>query len=222
MVLATVPPAGTEVDPGTLVDMKTGEEVVNDRTGDTASPATIFEDNFSNPSRGLSGLLIVHSRLQGDGLRVYEARDYTSSIVFGKACASRDVIVEVDAKAIRGKPEDTSMGVVCRAGTWDSEYYLGIRPDGYAMITKMLSDSQTVTLIAGYHRGAIGRSGPTVHVRGECIGDKLALYVNGQKVEEATDSELGYYGWVGLFVGNEAEAPPRADVSFDDFVVRLP
>jgi hypothetical protein len=58
----------------------------------------------------------------------------------------------------------------------------------------------------------------TNRIRGDCVGDKLTLYVNDQKLAEATDNELAS-GEVGLSVGPNGS---RTDVLFDNFSVSKP
>jgi hypothetical protein len=55
------------------------------------------------------------------------------------------------------------------------------------------------------------------HIRGECVGNTLTLYVNGQVVLEAKDAEYGS-GRVGLFVRDFGFAP-GTNGSFDNIVV---
>ena len=44
-------------------------------------------------------------------------------------------------------------------------------------------------------------SGTLISIRGDCVGDKLTLYVDGQKALEAEDSEFES-GKIGLIVHN--------------------
>jgi hypothetical protein len=48
---------------------------------------------------------------------------------------------------------------------------------------------------------AVRLRGTLIPIRGDCVGDKLTLYVDGQKALEAEDSELET-GKIGLFVHN--------------------
>ena len=43
--------------------------------------------------------------------------------------------------------------------------------------------------------------GTLISIRGDCVGDKLTLYVDGQKALEAEDSEFET-GKIGLIVHN--------------------
>jgi hypothetical protein len=48
---------------------------------------------------------------------------------------------------------------------------------------------------------AVRLSGTLIYIRGDCVGDKLTLYVDGQKALEAEDSEFES-GKIGLIVHN--------------------
>ena len=57
------------------------------------------------------------------------------------------------------------------------------------------------------------------HVRADCIGNSLTLYVNGKKAASATDSTLTG-GDVGLIAGTYST--PGTDILFDNFMVYKP
>jgi hypothetical protein len=57
-------------------------------------------------------------------------------------------------------------------------------------------------------------------LRAECVGTRLALYVNGQLVVEANDSDIPA-GDVGLLAGTFENAD-YLDILFDNFIVRSP
>ena len=57
------------------------------------------------------------------------------------------------------------------------------------------------------------------HVRADCVGTQLTLYVNGTQVATANDSTL-YSGDVGLLAGTFDI--PDVNIMFDNFVVSTP
>jgi hypothetical protein len=138
--------------------------------------------------------------------------------------AQADVVIEVDARTVFGSLRN-DYGVMCRyaGGTF---YYFAISADGYAAI--MLVDAnadagQTFTVLApesqmmapseAIHTGY----GTTNHIRAECLGDRLALEVNGEPVLSVTDDSLTAPGDVGLVAGTFERGGVR--VNFDDFSV---
>ena len=133
-----------------------------------------------------------------------------------------DVSVEVDATKVDGELDD-DFGVLCRYSGEPSApnyYFFYISSDGYAVIGKndqggstYLSSDQmqpTDAIIQGY---------ATNHLRADCIGSTLTLYVNDQMVAVATDSSLAS-GDVGL-VGGTFDIP-SSTFEFDNFVVYQP
>jgi hypothetical protein len=59
----------------------------------------------------------------------------------------------------------------------------------------------------------------TNHIRADCVGDTLTLYVNGEKLAEAKDSDFTS-GDVGLMAGTFDQV--GVDIRFDNFVVSRP
>ena len=57
-------------------------------------------------------------------------------------------------------------------------------------------------------------------MRAECIGSRIALYVNGELVVEVIDSDISH-GDAGLLAGTFENAP-EVEVLFDDFTVTQP
>jgi len=126
-----------------------------------------------------------------------------------------DAKVEVDATRIgddASKP--ASWGVVCRASIAKGDVYLfALLNDGRPFIAK--SDNNEVNILAvGTPAEAIHMDKSPNRIRGDCVGNKLTLYINGQKLLEVEDAEFAS-GGVGLAVEN-------ADISFDNFSVRKP
>ncbi len=111
-----------------------------------------------------------------------------------------DVRIEVDATKIGG-PDDNDFGVICRYQDIDNFYFFMISSDGYAAIGKFegsnneLISSDNMQKVDGITPGAA-----TNHIRADCIGSELKLYVNGNLVATATDSSFTS-GDVGLMAG---------------------
>jgi len=130
-----------------------------------------------------------------------------------------DYRVEVDAQRIGG-PDMNFFGVLCRVIFRGSRvvrgYALFIGSDGRYLIT---SESDTSnyknTLVEGLDPSAIDGNGVN-HLRADCVGTKLALYVNGKKVAEAEDTSSPN-GLPGIAV--RSIDTPGVDVVFKNFVV---
>ncbi len=95
---------------------------------------------------------------------------------------------------------------------------MGVRSDGsyYIALMKLGSLSR---LALGDPSSAVRADTSTNHIRADCKGSTLTLYVNNQKLLEANDTSFNS-GHVGLFQNNNAAAGPAVEVLFDNFVVR--
>jgi hypothetical protein len=67
---------------------------------------------------------------------------------------------------------------------------------------------------------AVNQGAATNHIRADCIGDTLTLYVNGTQVYLVTDSTFGSGGYAGLLA--RANGTSGVDILFSNFVVSKP
>jgi hypothetical protein len=89
-----------------------------------------------------------------------------------------NVSIEVDTTK-NGGPDDNDFGVICRYLNADQFYYAIISSDGYYGITKVTSASSD--LIGNTDllpSDTINQGFASNHIRFDCIGDVLTLYVN--------------------------------------------
>lgn len=129
-----------------------------------------------------------------------------------------DVIVEVEAALLEG-PQDGYYGVVCRHQGEDDYYSLVISPDGSYGIAKM-EDGEYEFLAEGHDQSGIIKGGDAPNrVRGECIGETLTLYANGQKLLAVDDDDL-LSGDVGLLAGTRLSG--GIEVLFTYFAILEP
>jgi len=185
----------------------------------------LFQDNFSSTSSGWD-------QASGDNGSTDYAngayRIYVSSTQYdawanpGKSFDA-DVSVEVDVTKTAG-PENNDMGVICRYNTVNGNfnfYYFIISSDGFAMIAKMVdSSSSFLAEKATDPNPAIKMGNATNHLRADCVGNQLTLYVNGTQVMSVTDSELTGGSDAGLIAGTFDTA--GTDALFDNFAVAKP
>jgi hypothetical protein len=186
------------------------------------SGTLLFQDDFANPASGWDRLQAV------EGIMDYDAGGYR---ILVNALQTNfwatphklytDVRVEVDAGKLGG-PEENRVGLICRR--WDSNYYFFlITHDGYYGIGQFLNGQATL----------IGRSemafSPAIHtgvninhLRADCVGNTLTLFVNGQQIEQVGAADDGSFaqGEVGLLAGTFGQ--PGVDMFFDNFVVIQP
>lgn len=180
----------------------------------------LFQDGFDNPPSGWGtwsrgGATVDY---HGGGLRILvsEAQsDYWS--VAGQKFS--DASITVEAIKMDG-PDDNDFGIICRYQDKENFYMLVISSDGYYGIAKMKGGQHS--LIGAdqlQYSDVIARGQAVNRLRADCVGSKLALYANGQKLADAEDVDFPS-GDVGLIAG--AYDTQGVDILFDNFVVMKP
>lgn len=158
----------------------------------TAVYNTLFQDDFSNADSGWGEYTSQY------GTTGYEDGGYLIHIVTTKRILwtspapntfQNDVRIEVDATKTSGEDDSSQYGVFCRYQDENNFYYLAVSSNGYAAIFDEINGKiQTISSSDGKWNDANGIKGgsETNHIRADCIGEKLALYVNGNQVATAT------------------------------------
>src|SRR6185295_6876674 len=101
-----------------------------------------------------------------------------------------DVSIEVDGAKFSG-PDNNDFGIICRFVDDDNFYFLIIASDGYQVIGKYLAGQlQYVSATEMQSTDAVKQGNATNHLRGDCVGSTLTLYVNGQQVASVTDTSF--------------------------------
>ncbi|OGO29952.1 MAG: hypothetical protein A2136_04610 [Chloroflexi bacterium RBG_16_54_11] len=130
-----------------------------------------------------------------------------------------DVRIEADATK-NGGPDDNDFGIICRYTDVDKFYYGVISSDGYYGIMKMTSDGGNILGSENLLQSdKITQGAATNHIRFDCVGSTLTLYVNGSQVDQQTDADYTA-GNVGLIAGTFDTA--GADILFDNLAVNRP
>jgi len=190
-------------------------------TPEPKSGEILFADAFSDPKTGWDtwndeyGSMVVY---QNDGLRILVNSpqfDYWSR----PGLDYQDVHIEVDAAKVGG-PNDNDYGVICRYIDHDNFYALLISSDGYYGVLKVKEGNYSlIGTEAMEYSEAIQRGDAINHIRADCIGDGLILWVNGEKLLIVRDADFSS-GDVGVIAGtNETSG---ADILFDNFIVYNP
>lgn len=125
-----------------------------------------------------------------------------------------DIVFQADVTH-NSTADNNSYGVMCRADTRNNSagYYLEISANGYGSITK--GTGEDFTTLADWTESSAIRTGQnTNQITAVCVGDYLALYVNGQLVVETTDADFTE-GFAG-FTATSYEETGEVDVSSDN------
>jgi hypothetical protein len=182
--------------------------------------SVLFQDDFSNPPTGWGtwnrdGASVEY---HNGGLRILiNQTQFDLWSVAGQKF--EDAVIEVDAMPIGG-PDDNDFGLVCRYQDKDNFYMLVISSDGYYGIARMKAGQYSMIGVEQLqYSDAILKGEVTNHLRADCIGSTLTLYVNGKKLIEAQDQNFAG-GDVGVLAG--AYNTQGVDILFDNFVVKKP
>ena len=209
-----------------LVTVLLPSELVIREDAETSDPDVLFEDDFAVPFPLSSWSTLKPTEdNKADVAWAVDGAYRMSNPPSGTGALSvqapqpetiGDVSVEVDATRVGGDQGDDALwGVTCRTSVYKGDlYYFAIFRRDTPVIAK-LSNNKVSILAIGTPTDAIKKDDKsTNHIRGDCVGSRLTLYVNDQKLLETTDDEFTS-GGVGLAVES-------AYISFDNFVVSKP
>ncbi|GAB4422466.1 MAG: hypothetical protein Kow002_11810 [Anaerolineales bacterium] len=185
----------------------------------TNSGETLFFDDFSNKATGWDRFTAAEGTMDydGGGYRILvNALQTNFWSTPGKNFG--DVRLEVDVAKWSG-PDENRFGLLCRF-IENNYYFFLLSSDGYYTIGKYLGGNAFLLGQTEMQPSDSIHQGLAVnHLRADCVGDTLTLYVNGVQVAEAKDPDLAQ-GDVGLLAGTFAQ--PGVDILFDNFVVIQP
>jgi len=184
-----------------------------------ASGSVLFQDDFTGRASGWDRLQTAEGTMDYDagGYRML-INSLNTNFWTTPHKDFADVRMEVDAGKLGG-PDENRIGLICRFNgsdyyffmiTSDGFYGIGIYTGGQAALlgqSEMKANSNIKTGLA------------VNHLRADCAGDILTMYVNGFEVASAQDAALKS-GDVGLLAGTFAQT--GADLIFDNFVVLKP
>jgi pectate lyase len=183
----------------------------------------LFQDDFSNPDSGWD-------RAQSDfGSTDYSNGSYVINIakaniyIFANPSQSfqNDVRIEVDAVKASGTV-DNAYGVLCRYQDPDNYYFFEISSDGYVGIginkagIKTLLSSSDNNMVPD---SSVNQGEASNHLRADCVGSTLTLYVNGTQAASVTDSSFTG-GDTGLIA--ETFTVAGTEIQFDNLFVFKP
>lgn len=178
-----------------------------------------FSDDFSDTGSGWDRVSDTDAvtDYDGDAYRINVISSAYSAWANPNQCDYTDVQVEVDASKTGG-PDDNEFGLICRHADIDNFYVATISSDGfYGFLRRVGGGSlELIGMDNMLPNDAIVLGSDTNHIRLDCIGSTLTLYVNGTMVGSATDSTHAS-GDVGLYAGTFSEG--GTDIHFDNFAV---
>ncbi|MEN8241203.1 MAG: hypothetical protein ABFS17_04740 [Chloroflexota bacterium] len=189
----------------------------NNTTDTGSSRDVLFEDDFSRTSTGWDRFESEEAATDyGDD--VYRIQIKTEDYIAwaGPYVDFADVIIEVETYKASGG-DDNGFGIVCRHVDVENFYFLEISSDGFAWIGKQYNAE--FELLDSTESNQINLGNATNDLRAECVGNRIALYINGTLELEAIDSDLSH-GDVGLIA--ETYTSTSTEILFDNFIVTKP
>jgi 3-keto-disaccharide hydrolase len=188
-----------------------------------ASGSILFQDDFSKAANGWMAAKTDYAEfgyLEGEYRILLNKSDFNTYSLLPKQ-SFNNCSVEVDARLVAG-PSNGVFGILCRSEaneqTVEKAYVFAIRSDGFYAILKRTSPTFWDAIAYGKESKAIKSGNAVNHLRADCSGGTLTLYVNGEKLLEKSDAAFKA-GQVGLAVTTQPKSEP-VDVRFDNFVVR--
>jgi hypothetical protein len=185
--------------------------------------AILFQDDFSKPANGWTATKMDYaefSYVDGEYRILLSKPDFnTYSYLPNKTFETFSV--EADVRLAAG-PSNGVFGILCRGDadekTLRTGYMFVIRADGLYAIMKRTSLTFWDAIAYGKESKAIKPGNGVNHIRADCVGATLTLYVNGEKLLEKSDTDFKK-GGIGFIVTTQPKSEPL-DVRFDNLVVR--
>jgi hypothetical protein len=187
----------------------------------TAPSGVLFSDDFSNTSNKWDQYTdSSHSADYYNNAYRIVVSDIKTDVWSNPGKESFiDTRIEVDATK-NGGPDDNDYGIICRYTDVDKFYYGIVSSDGYYSIMKMTSNNGIFLGRDSMHESdKINQDSATNHIRFDCVGSTLSLYVNGFLIDQQTDTDYTT-GNVGLISGTLETG--GTDILFDNFYVYKP
>jgi hypothetical protein len=187
-----------------------------------SSGTILYQDNFTDTNSGWLRDQTPDYTMDyaNGGYRIYVTTIKIMAFSPAKPYLSSDVSVEVDATKTGG-PDDNYIGVICRYQDENNYYFFAISSDGFAGIAMYKANQMSMLTGNSFkYSSAIAQGAATNHIRADCIGNSLTLYINGQKVASIDDSTFSDGGQAGLLAS--ANSIAGVDILFSNFVVRKP
>jgi hypothetical protein len=193
---------------------------LNSGTPDTTGDI-LFSDDFSNTDKkwDQADTASASTDYYNDAYRIVIKEANSDAWSNPGKESFTDVEIEVDATKNAG-PDDNDFGIICRYTDVSKFYYAVISSDGYYGIMKMTGNGgNPIGNESMLESDKIIQGSAKNHIRFDCVGSTLTLYVNNTQIAQQTDTEYTE-GNVGLLAGTFDTV--GTDILFDNFVVFKP
>ena len=203
-----------------IIAILLGATLACQATTPTNESDVLFQDDFSDPNSGWDKIATEGGITNyEDGIYRIFVDQASTDVWANPGLDFSDVIIEVSAKKVGGA-DDNDFGVLCRSVDTNNFYFFIISSDGYYGIGKVVDGQQSLIGMDAMEPSEVIKKGEEMNwLHAECVGSRLALWVNDQKIKQVEDTQFTQ-GDVGLIAGSFDT--PGTDIHFDNFSVRKP
>lgn len=184
-------------------------------------PAILFQDDFSNLEGRWDHYQDEYGATQYSqgAYRIFVNTPDTDLWANPDKLVFTDAQIVVEARQVGGS-KNNIFGIICRYQNAQNFYQLLVSSDGYYDISKV-KDNLRVPLTGEQllPSDLIPQEAELLHLRADCVGDRLTLFVENVQIASAEDSDFSS-GNIGLIAG--AYEVPGTDIFFDNLVVWRP
>jgi len=198
-----------------------GSGLPNGDEGSVETGNVLFQDDFASNTTSWPTIRTEEgiTDYENGVYRILVSLDNQDYFATPDLSLQNDVRIEVDATKVGGS-DDNDFGILCRYQDNNNFYQFVISSDGYVGILSVVDGSmQSLSDENLVENSVVNKGDAQNHIRADCIGDTLTLYVNGQQVSTAQDNIFNG-GDAGLFAGTYDV--PGTDIHFDNFIVTAP
>lgn len=192
-------------------DISLGDELLRDDfETQTILETTTFNENNASLSLDAGRYIIDH-------------RSERSAYIWGQGGeAHQDVAVQADTESLVAYSNNL-YGVMCRVDEDGAGYVFLISNDGFGAIAR--SDGRSLSFLLPWHEhDSINAGTDTNTIRGVCVGNYLALFVNDTLIGDVEDDTYSAAGGVGLLAGvfvEHGDTEGQARIAFDNLTVSV-
>jgi hypothetical protein len=186
----------------------------------TTAGNVLFQDDFSDLSSGWNRVKAAKGESDyADGAYRIVVNEPNVDIWSKPGGDFKDVHIEVDAYKVGGD-RDNRFGLICRAADANHFYTFIVSSDGYYGIGMINGNEYRLLGMDALQPTDAIRTGAALnHIRADCTGNTLTMYINDQKLASIEDYTFTS-GDVGLIAGTYDV--PGTDILFDNFAVYQP
>lgn len=218
--LGTITAAGIATVPNLMKELNPVTPIPATAVPNPTASSFLFQDNFSSFDSGWMRSVKDTSIVDyyNGGYRIYiKNPGWLAWSTPDKNFT--DVRIEAYATKLDG-PDENGFGVICRYLDDENYYYFLLTSDGYAGIgarkedvAKIISSEKLPSV------SAIKKGRASNHIRADCVGTTMTLFINGERIVSARDAAFAE-GDVGLFA--KSYDAGGVDMLFDNFSITQP